>query len=85
MTLRYVGVDPDTGQGDSSTVWIDKERKRFVLQGYQADEDLIRQISEVPAPEHTAGIPVGEAAIWIPFRLAKIIREACDAAEYELE
>ncbi|MFJ2779494.1 hypothetical protein [Kitasatospora sp. NPDC087315] len=29
MTLRFVGIDPDTQGGGSPTVWVDDEKKRL--------------------------------------------------------
>lgn len=84
MALRYIGVDPNTGQGESPTVWNDDVKRRFVFQGYLGDADLIQQVNENPAPGHAAGVPEGEGVFTMPYRMAKIIREALDAAD-ELE
>ena len=81
MALRFIGVDPNTGQGESPTVWVDKERQELVFQGYKPDEQLLKEIHENPAPDHGPGIPDHEYAIRVPFRMIPIIREACDAAD----
>jgi hypothetical protein len=81
MALRFIGVDPNTGQGESPTVWVDDERRELVIQGYKPDEHLLQQIHDNPAPEHAPGIPPNEAAIRLPFSMIPNIRKACDAAD----
>ncbi|WP_369405592.1 hypothetical protein [Streptacidiphilus neutrinimicus] len=62
MALRFSGVDPNTGHGESPTVWVDDERRELVVQGYKPDEQLLQQIHDNPAPDHTPGIPDHEYA-----------------------
>ncbi|MGW8991320.1 hypothetical protein [Streptomyces zhihengii] len=40
MALRFIGIDPDTGQQGSPTVWVDEEKGELVLQGWEPDEKL---------------------------------------------
>lgn len=40
MTLRFVGIDPNTGGEGSPTVWLEKVSADLVLQGEEADELL---------------------------------------------
>lgn len=81
MTLRFIGIDPDTAQSGSPTVWVDPETADIVLQSYTADsttrEDCIRN----GAPDHEPGIPAHETVVRIPARLVPMLRKACDAAE----
>lgn len=81
MTLRFLGIDPATETGDSPTVWFDDDTREFVLQGWKVGDDLRRQITETPAPNHAPGIPDHEDVIRMPARMAQVLREACDAAE----
>lgn len=37
MALRFIGIDPDTGQQGSPTVWVDEETRELVLQGWRPD------------------------------------------------
>ncbi|WP_432043471.1 hypothetical protein [Streptomyces cadmiisoli] len=78
MTLRFVGIDPNTGGGGSPTVWVEEESADLVLQGAEA-EAVVGGTEWVPG--HTAGIPPHETVIRIPVRMASILREACDVAE----
>ncbi|WP_326729697.1 hypothetical protein [Streptomyces phaeochromogenes] len=81
MPLQFIGIDPNTGDGESPTVWVDKEKKEFVLQGWKPDPELEAECAAFEVPGHAVGIPDGEAVIRIPASMAKMIREACDALE----
>ncbi|WP_411111512.1 hypothetical protein [Streptomyces sp. c-19] len=82
MTLRFVGIDPNTGGEGSPTVWVEEESADLVLQGEVAN-DLLRALvgSTQGVAGHEAGIPAHERVIRIPARMVPILREACDAAE----
>lgn len=81
MPLRFIGIDPDTKTADSPTVWVDQEKKEIVLQGWKPDTELEAECAAFEVPGHAVGIPDDEAVIRIPARMAKMIREACDAVE----
>lgn len=81
MALRFIGIDPPTGQQGSPTIWVDEERGELVLQGWKAGEELEAQCGQATAPGHAPGIPEHEAVIRIPARMVQVLREACDVAE----
>jgi hypothetical protein len=81
MALTFIGIDPDTKGTGSPTVWIDKDTKDIVIQGWKASMELRRQVFETPAPNHEAGIPEGEDVIIIPARMVPALRKACDDVE----
>nr|WP_119589281.1 hypothetical protein [Streptomyces scabiei] len=82
MTLRFVGIDPNTGGGGSPTVWVEEESADLVLQGEEAEELLKAQVSGTEwVVGHQVGIPPHETVIRIPARMVSILREACDVAE----
>jgi hypothetical protein len=81
VALRFVGIDPDTGTGESPTVWIDQEKKELVLQGWKPGQELEAECAAFEVPGHAVGIPENEAVIRIPARMVHMIREACDAVE----
>ncbi|MFF5130686.1 hypothetical protein ACFY41_27640 [Streptomyces syringium] len=81
MALRFVGIDPETGQQGSPTVWVNQEKRELVLQGWEADEELKAQCEATVIPGHAPGIPPHEAVIRIPVRMVPMLREACDVAE----
>ncbi|MEU9893661.1 hypothetical protein ACIBCS_40895 [Streptomyces phaeochromogenes] len=81
MALRFIGIDPETGQSGSPTAWVDTDTADIVLQSYIADEQTRTQCVENTAPGHDKGIPDHETVIRIPVHLVPLLREACDAAE----
>ncbi|MFF8373503.1 hypothetical protein ACF05W_32475 [Streptomyces lydicus] len=84
MTLRFVGMDPNTGGEGSPTVWVDEGTADLVLQGEEADELLQALVGGTEwVPGHSVGIPAHERVIRIPARMVPILREACDVAERE--
>ncbi|MER5866184.1 hypothetical protein [Kitasatospora sp. NPDC002040] len=82
MTLRFSGVDPNTGDDESPMVWVDDEAKELVLQGFKPAEELLTIIGGTQwVPGHTVGTPDHENVTRIPLRMAAIIRKALDDAE----
>ncbi|WP_043674512.1 hypothetical protein [Streptomyces xylophagus] len=81
MSLRFIGIDPDTKTGDSPTVWVDQEKGELVFQGWKPDPQLEAECAAFEVPGHAVGIPVEEAVIRIPARMAHMIREACDVLD----
>ncbi|MFB7900500.1 hypothetical protein ACFC1B_29790 [Streptomyces xiamenensis] len=82
MSLRFVGMDPNTGGEGSPTVWVEEESQDLVLQGVEADDVLKALVGGTQwVPGHATGIPAHERVIRIPARMVPILREACDAAE----
>ncbi|MEV7105558.1 hypothetical protein [Streptomyces atroolivaceus] len=81
MSLQFVGIDPNTGDHESPTVWADLKEKELVLQGWKAGPELEAECAALELPGHAIGIPDTEAVIRIPARMVDMIREACDAVE----
>jgi hypothetical protein len=81
MSLQFIGIDPDTEEGESPTVWIDPKKKELVLQGWKPDAQTEAECAAFEVPGHAVGIPAGEGVVRIPARMASMIREACDALE----
>ncbi|MFC9622094.1 hypothetical protein ACFTXM_19570 [Streptomyces sp. NPDC056930] len=82
MTLRFVGIDPNTGGEGSPTVWVEEESADLILQGEEADELLKTEVGSTQwVSGHRVGIPPHERVIRIPAHMVSIVREACDAAE----
>jgi hypothetical protein len=81
MPLLFIGIDPNTGDHESPTVWVDQEKKELVLQGWKPGDDLEAECAAFEMPGHARGIPDSEAVIRIPARMVHMIREACDAVE----
>lgn len=81
MALRFIGIDPDTGQQGSPTVWVDEKNRELVLQGWKPSEQLEALCAAFEVPGHAPGIPPHEAVIRIPVRMVPTLRKACDVAE----
>ncbi|WP_405985915.1 hypothetical protein [Streptomyces sp. NBC_00872] len=81
MSLQFIGIDPQTGDDESPTVWVDRDAQELVLQGWKPSAELEAECAATEVPGHGKGIPDGEAVIRIPARMVDMIREACDAVE----
>ncbi|MEU9559861.1 hypothetical protein [Streptomyces fumanus] len=81
MSLRFIGIDPSTGQGESPTVWVDESRGELVIQGWKPDAATNAECAAFQAPGHAVGIPDHEQVVRVPARMVPILREACDVAE----
>ncbi len=81
MALRFIGIDPETGQQGSPTVWVDEENAELVLQGWKPGERLEAECGAFEVPGHAPGVPPHEAVIRIPARMVAMLREACDVVE----
>ncbi|MFB9587545.1 hypothetical protein [Streptomyces racemochromogenes] len=85
MALVFVGIDPDTGDMHSPTVWADVEHQELVLQGWKPSPELEAECAATELPGHAKGIPEGEAVIRIPARMLHMIREACDVLDAHVQ
>lgn len=70
--LRFIGVDPDTPNTGSPTVWVDEQDDSIVIQGWRIldDETLNRIRATGPIPDH-------ETVVRIPRRMAPFLLEVC--------
>ncbi|MFF0227594.1 hypothetical protein [Streptomyces sp. NPDC004629] len=82
MALRFIGIDPNTGDDESPTVWVDQENHELVFQGWKPSPELEVECAAFEVPGHAKGIPAHEAVVRIPGRMVHMIREACDAVEH---
>jgi hypothetical protein len=76
MALELVGKDPDSGHGNSPTVFVDTDRFELVLQGWAADAETVAEIGRVAAP-----VPRHEIAMRMPERMEQILRMALERLE----
>ena len=72
MALRFIGVDPNTPNNGSPTVWLDEDDQSIVIQGWKVTDD--RTISEITA---TGPIPDHETVVRLPARMAPFLLEVC--------
>ncbi|MBQ0825518.1 hypothetical protein [Streptomyces tagetis] len=52
MPLTYIGIDPQTGDGESPTVWVDEEKQELVLQGWKPTPELEAECAGFEVPGH---------------------------------
>ncbi|WP_412078837.1 hypothetical protein ACLF6K_36145 [Streptomyces xanthophaeus] len=81
MPIRFIGIDPNTGELESPTVWVDEENGELVFQGWKPGPELEALCAATVVPGHAVGIPENEAVVRVPARMVNIIREACDAID----
>lgn len=72
MALRFIGVDPETPNTGSPTVWVDEEDGSIVIQGWKVTEEAT--MGEIKA---TGPIPDHETVLRLPARMAPFLEEAC--------
>ena len=72
MALRFIGVDPDSPNNGSPTIWLDEEDDSIVIQGWKVtDDDALSQVTA------TGPIPHDETVVRLPARMAPFLLEAC--------
>jgi hypothetical protein len=81
MPLQFIGIDPNTGTGESPTGWVDDRTNEVVIQGWKPGPELEAECAAFEVPGHAVGIPEHEAVVRIPARMVPALREACDVAE----
>ena len=72
MTLRFIGVDPDSPNNGSPTVWLDDADGSIVIQGWKITDE--RTMSEITAAK---AVPDHETVVRMPARMASFLMEAC--------
>jgi hypothetical protein len=82
MTLRFVGIDPETDRDHCSTVWVDTESKELVVQGWKASAALV-SACEATSPAN-GPVPDEEAIVRIPARMKSIISDAFNVIDSDV-
>ena len=72
MSLRFIGVDPDSPNNGSPTVWLDDADGSIVIQGWKITDE--RTMSEITAAKP---VPDHETVVRVPARMASFLTEAC--------
>ncbi|GAA2638763.1 hypothetical protein SMC26_39850 [Actinomadura fulvescens] len=58
MSLEFLGKDPDSDDGQSPTVWVDREADVYVIRGWQiADAETRAVVGDDPPGELTMRFP----------------------------
>ncbi|MFF4381088.1 hypothetical protein [Kitasatospora sp. NPDC001547] len=82
MGLEFFGIDPETNEEGSPTVWADVARRRLVIQSDTVTGVEFAEVSETEwVAGHKVGVPAHESVISVPERMIPFVRRACDAIE----
>lgn len=60
MTLRFLGINPNTPDDGSPTIWLEEETGDLIIQSYKVDEAVLaqcRQTGEIPSHETVIRLP----------------------------
>jgi hypothetical protein len=68
--LRFIGVDPETPNTGSPTVWVDEDDDSIVIQGWRITDE-----ATLTAIHATKPIPDHETVIRLPRRMAPFLIE----------
>ncbi|WP_184829792.1 hypothetical protein [Jiangella mangrovi] len=67
MTLKFLGIIPDTPGNNSPTIWLEEETGDLVIQSYTADSATVQEAQRVGSiPGHGTDIPPHESMIRLP-------------------
>ncbi|MEU5880882.1 hypothetical protein [Spirillospora sp. NPDC047279] len=76
MTLRFLGKDPDSKDGDSPAFWHDDTDNSVLAQGWKEEDPTV--IAELLATSGSDRVPSHEAIVRFPGRLLPVLRELLD-------
>ncbi|MFE5855019.1 hypothetical protein ACFQ61_17655 [Streptomyces sp. NPDC056500] len=77
MSVVFVGIDPESEEGESPTVWRRTENGDLLVQSYRATEEEIRECQEAGSVHgHSTEVPAHETIVRIPARMIPILKEA---------
>lgn len=66
MSLRLLGKDPESPNGDSPTLYYDEERNTYVFQGWKVTDP--QRLAQMKIPDH-------ETVIEFPRRMMRFFPE----------
>ncbi|GAA4235872.1 hypothetical protein GCM10022254_44130 [Actinomadura meridiana] len=76
MPLEFIGTDPDSEEGQSPTVFIDRVKREIVMQSWAADGETVKEVEKLFRP-----VPGHETVIRVPGRMIPALRRALDELE----
>jgi hypothetical protein len=75
MALRFLGIDPNTGDQGSPTIWLDDTTGDLVIQSYRADAATLAECAAVGSvPGHSTDVPPHETVIRLPAYMLGYLR-----------
>ncbi|MFL6112569.1 MAG: hypothetical protein ACJ786_14620 [Catenulispora sp.] len=64
MALKFLGIDPNTGDQGSPTIWFDEATGDLIIQSYQADAATLAECASVGSvPGHSTDVPAHKTVI----------------------
>ncbi|MGW7364806.1 hypothetical protein ACWGI8_15585 [Streptomyces sp. NPDC054841] len=74
MTLKFLGIIPNTPTDESPTIWLHEETGDLLIQSYKATEEEVEECQEVGSiPGHSTDVPDHETIIRLPAVMLKYI------------
>ena len=74
MALRFIGVDPNTPNSGSPTVWVDDADGSVVIQGWKIDDATMADVAATGKKWET--VPDHEDIVRLPARMIPILKDA---------
>ncbi|OIV37460.1 hypothetical protein BIV57_10855 [Mangrovactinospora gilvigrisea] len=67
MSLKFLGIDPESPVDESPTIWLEEETGDLIIQSWKADDPTLTRCKEVGSiPGHSTDVPPGETVIRLP-------------------
>jgi hypothetical protein len=67
MTLKFLGIIPNTPDTDSPTIWLDQETGDLLIQSYRATEEEVKACQKIGSiPGHSTDVPDHETIVRLP-------------------
>ncbi|MFD7719134.1 hypothetical protein [Streptomyces sp. NPDC059814] len=79
MTLKFLGIIPNTPTDESPTIWLHEETGDLLIQSYKATEEEVRECQAIGSvPDHSTHVPDHETIIRLPAVMLKYIPRQID-------
>lgn len=74
MTLTFLGIDPNSADDESPTIWREPETGDLIIQSYTADDATLAECARVGSvPGHGTGVPAHESVVRLPARMIQFL------------
>lgn len=82
MRLRFLGILPNSPEGDSPTLWLDEDTGDVLIQSYTASETDVKACQEVGSiPGHSTRVPPHETIVRLPRTMRQFLPPLDDESE----
>lgn len=74
MTLKFLGIIPNTPTDESPTIWLHEETGDLLIQSYKATEEEVKGCQEIGSiPGHSTDVPDHETIVRLPAAMLRYI------------